>query len=395
MNKFDVSIIGAGPAGISCALKLAKGNPDISIAIFDKDDFPREKVCGDGLSFDTIRQLSKNFPEVVENLRFSDKVLPSNGIRIFSPTGRMLEIPFGKDLYMNGGLIIKREAFDNIYFQELLEYPNIKIFLSTKIKDYTIEDDLITLISDKAIYNSKITVGADGPGSIFAKSINAHDNKKNIMAIRAYYKNVKTDSSENFIELHYLKELLPAYFWIFPEKDNIFNVGLGIIPAVSKRKDIKNLFYEIINNSKHISPRFINAEEISVLKGGVIPICTNKKTISGNRYLLTGDAAGMVDPASGEGVGNAIRTGLLAAEHIRNAINANDFSATFNKNFDQKVYSKMYREFRMNYFIQRLSRSAGFVNFILYLSRNNSMVKSLLIRSLQDSGFKKNVGKYL
>ena len=64
---FDVAIIGAGPAGISCALKLAKENPKVSIAIFDKNQFPREKVCGDGLSFDTIRQLKKNFPDVLNN----------------------------------------------------------------------------------------------------------------------------------------------------------------------------------------------------------------------------------------------------------------------------------------------------------------------------------------
>lgn len=307
----------------------------------------------------------------------------------------MLEIPFNKKLYNSGGLIIKRKIFDNIYFQELKKYSNIKIKTAAIIKDYTIENEVITLISNNTIINSRITVGAYGPGSLLEKSTKPQNYKESIIAIRAYYENLATDSENNFIELHYLKELLPAYFWIFPEKDNIFNVGLGIIPAANKRKDLKNLFYEIINNNKNIAPRFKNAKELTALKGGIIPICTKKRSISGNRYILAGDAASMVDPASGEGVGNAIKTGLLAAKHIQIAIKANDFSATFNKQFDKEVYSKTYREFRMNYLIQRLSRSAGFVNLIIYLSRNNRVMKSLLIKSLQDSGFKDSVGKYV
>lgn len=393
----DVAIIGTGPSGIACAITLARSNPELSIALFDKSKFPREKICGDGLSFDTISQLKKLFPDFVNKLINLESITHSQGIRLYSPAGKILEIPFNAKQQNNGGILIKRPVFDELFLEETRQYSNITHHENIQIKNVIYDEDNITLNSDNTIYPSKFAVGAFGYGTLFNKFLaEKPELKRNTFAIRTYFQDVEKVSENLNIELFYLKDILPGYFWIFPMDDNAFNVGLGMLVSdINQRgRNIKDIFNEIINNHPQISSRFRNAKQLESLKGGMIPICTSKTSISGNKFVLTGDAANLADPISGEGIGNAIRSGRIAAEHITKAFANNNFSAKFNLSYDQTIYKKMWREFQTNYFIQKLTRSEANVNRIINFTHNR-FIRFLVIQSLQNTTFKEVISRFV
>ncbi len=132
----------------------------------------------------------------------------------------------------------------------------------------------------------------------------------------------------NFIELHFLPELLPGYFWIFPMPNGRANVGAGMLSSVvAKRKvDLKKEMEKIINEHPVISKRFVHAKPEGKAQGWGLPLGRKVGSISGDNLLLCGDAASLIDPFTGEGIGNAVLSGRYAAEKALNAIATNDYS---------------------------------------------------------------------
>ena len=200
-------------------------------------------------------------------------------------------------------------------------------------------------------------------------------------------KNVTGFSDDNAVELHFYDELLPGYFWIFPLPGNKANVGLGMLSSfVSKRKpNLKRLLKEIIETHPNVKERFKNATPLEDVKGFGLPLGSKKRRISGNRYLLLGDAAALINPLSGEGIANAIRSGRVAAEHIQRAFNEKRFDAEFNLAYDNEIYKRMWGELRLNYWIQIAMRNRRICNFIVKYAIGNKFVQDLVL-----SGFNAN-----
>nr|MBP7497910.1 geranylgeranyl reductase family protein [Bacteroidales bacterium] len=312
-DKFDIIIVGAGPAGCCCALMLA--NTGLKLAIIDKSSFPRDKICGDALSFAVLNNLKKLPQGIFDRFlnEFNSK-LPSYGVRFVSPSSEILDIDFNSPANSSyaPGYISKREDFDFFLFKELKNYPNINIIQNCRINDVTYSES-INLITETNLYSAKIVVAADGANSIIRKKLSGNiiDKNRQCTGIKAYFKGVSGFREGNFIELHFLKDILPGYFWIFPLPNGMANVGLGMLNKdIHKNKTIlKKQFTSIISSNTLIAPRFINSELIGNYQADYLPLGTKKYNISGERFLLTGDAACLTDPFTGEGVANAMFSG--------------------------------------------------------------------------------------
>src|SRR6185436_17613791 len=168
-------------------------------------------------------------------------------------------------------------------------------------------------------------------------------------------------------ELHFVKELLPGYFWIFPMPGGYANVGVGMLSQhVSKRKvNLKNEMLNIIRSHPEFSKRFEGATLEGDIKGWGLPLGSRKRKISGANFLLAGDAASLIDPFTGEGIGNAMTTGMIAAGYIQKAIAANRYDAAFLSAYDKEVYSKLWKELRISRTLQKLSAHAWLFNFVI------------------------------
>lgn len=371
---FDIVIAGAGPAGCSTALSLADSG--LKIALIDKAVFPREKVCGDGITIDSINQLYKLSPRLAKTIHSFEQKSQAKGVLITSTKGysSYFEISENKRPY-----IFERALFDYELLKECKNYKNIHVFENTRINTCIISEEQAQIKTSSGNFTGKMVVGADGVNSLIAKVINPNkvDETMYGMSVRAYLSNVKDMGYENVIEVYYLKELVPGYFWIFHMHDNIRNVGLGMDEKTVKKYGVKlgEVFKNIINNDPRFKERFKDAVWEDELKAYRVPVFNRYRKIYSNRILLTGDAANMVNPLSGEGIGNALRTGRFAAEHLEKCFAANNFSKEFNKAYYKRVRRTMFPQLNRHSLIALLNTSQWLSNYAL---KNNSLPNKLI-----------------
>ncbi len=389
----EILIIGAGPGGVATALQLAKQN--ISCTIVDKAVFPRDKICGDALSGKVVEVLKKIEPDLIHDLFLSPMQVGSWGVAFVAPNEKVLRIPF-KQQYNKleekpPGYISKRVDFDNFLFNALKKYSDkIQVLENIDLVKFekTVSGYKCISKNEQTIIETRFIVAADGAQSRFARFTN--DMKIELQhycaGIRAYYKNVEGMDNDNFIELHFIKDLLPGYFWIFPLPNGEANIGLGIrSDKISKQKlNLKNLLQEIIANHPVISKRFKNAVLIDDVKGFGLPLGSKKRNISGDNYLLTGDAASLIDPFTGEGIGNAMMSGFFAAQHIENCLTQNNFSAIFNKQYDTMVYNRIWSELKLSRTMQQLVTLPWLFNFVVNKAANNATLRETISAMFED-----------
>lgn len=400
-TQFDVIIVGAGPAGIIATMQLAK--QDLNICLLEKSSFPRDKICGDALSVDVLNQFEKIDSNFAKRFELFTQKTPSYGVKIVAPNQQFLDIPFYYKGNKKFGYICKRMDFDNFLFQELKQFKNITIIENCKVTDIVINDNevIVTTNSTPKTQNSKfkakVILGADGAQSIVnKKTIQNKVNHKHYSAgLRVYYKNVASFHQDNFIELHFFKDILPGYLWIFPLPNNEANVGIGMLSSyVSKKKvNLKKTLQKLIETHPNLKERFKNAEALEKVKGFGLPLGSKKRTISNNRILLLGDAAGLIDPFSGEGIANAIRSGRVAAKHLKKCFENNDFSKQINIDYDKEIYRLMQKEFKISRTLQNLCKYPRLFNLVINKANKNEALREFLIGTLEDVEKKKLLAK--
>ncbi len=403
MQKINVCVLGAGPGGATASLFLAsKGIPSVLI---DKAKFPRDKVCGDALSGKVVSILKKLNPKLVNQLSSSSSSsihVPSYGVKFFAPNLKHIRIPFKKDYPAVGnapGFISKRMDFDNFLVEEVKKQPLIRFIENTSLKYFKKVNDewLVGLNENEILFSTKLLIVADGAHSSFAREFGGIEveHEHYCAGIRAYYKGVTDMDEENFIELHFLDELLPGYFWIFPLPNGESNVGIGMrSDIVSKRKaNLKKILPDLIEKYPTLKERFKNAELIDNIRGYGLPLGSKKRDISGDGFVLVGDAGSLIDPFTGEGIGNAMLSGMVAAEVAEKAIKTNDFSKTLLKEYDVTVYRKLWNELSLSKRLQNLSKHGWLFNFVVNKASRNKTVQETISCMFNDLDIRSQLRK--
>lgn len=383
MEKREVCIIGAGPAGTVAALFLARAG--IRCTLIDKGRFPRHKICGDGISGWVVSVLKELDPSIIARLVGEDFVLPSHGMRVSAPNGKFVDIPFADDSgdqeKIPPGFVAPRVAFDHFLFSLAAAHPLIEVWEETAISGCVREEGEIRLIASDGEPKAKarMVLFANGhSGKIFPEAHrmkNAHE----IIGIRGYFKDVTGFHEKNHIEIHFLKEILPGYLWLFPMTGGGANVGLGAARELIKRKKI-NLKRELEKalQMPRFSSRFRSTLTESPLQAGSIPIWKGRAAVSGNNYLLLGDAANLADPVTGEGIGHAVVSGKYAALQVGQALSAGRFDAEFLTAYDEKLYGVIGEELRISSKIRKVLKHPFLINTFIDKAQNNPYFRQVL-----------------
>lgn len=391
MLKSKITIVGAGPGGAITALFLAKKG--LPCTLVDKARFPRDKVCGDALSGKVVDVLSHLDPAILNELQKLPAALGSWGITFFSPDHSSIRIPFVNDSQQqNGappGFIAKRKDFDEFLLKQVRNAPGITLLEEFEIKYFSRKAGHWILYGKNGnkLQTSFLVIAGGANSNFLSRHGNFHRDPKHFAAaVRGYFQGVKGMDPQNFIELHFLKELNSGYFWIFPLADGGANVGIGMrSDRVSKRKvNLKKLLMELLRSHPFVSERFKDAELSGSLKGFGLPLGSKKRNISGEGFLLVGDAASLIDPFTGEGIGNAMLSGEKAAEVLEEAISREQYSARFLSKYDTKVYRSLGQELALSYKLQLLSSYPSLFNFVVRRIHGNENLEKMISRMFTD-----------
>lgn len=394
MKPTDIVIIGAGPAGCSTSLFLAKNK--IPHTIIDKALFPRDKICGDALSGKVVYVMKQlNEQMIYDYNQNSNQFLPSWGVKFVAPNGKSIDIPFKNDISKEThapGFISKRMDFDATMFNRL-DRNYAQVFDGTELINIEKTNNGSNLqlknhTEEFEIKDVKMLIGAEGDRSLVAKKLSniKKENDHYCAGIRAYYEGVTELHHQNFIELHFLEELLPGYFWIFPLPNGQANVGAGMLSSSvsAKKVNLKEDMLRAIANNPKIKHRFANANLVGKIQGWGLPLGSKKRVISGDNFLLTGDAASLIDPFTGEGIGNAMYSGMLAAAHIQNCITQNNFSASFNQQYDTAFYDRQWDELKLSHTMQKLCKYPWLFNFVVNKANKNKALRETISCMFED-----------
>lgn len=388
----DIGILGAGPAGAAAALRL--GTLGIPCIIVDKATFPRPKVCGDAISGKVTTLLHRMNPDMLR--RFDAQPMHTGvwGIRFVAPNRKVLDIPFGGGIMPASasapGYVCRRTDFDHFLVQEMKHYPSITLLENTDIQhvEKTGSGYCMATADLRTQVHCRLLLVANGAHSAFSRKIAGlhKDPAHHAASVRAYFDGVSGMHSQGFIELHFLRPILPGYFWIFPLPDGRANVGLGIRSDVVSKKhlNLRQVFQELICTHPSLRERFAHARREGPLEGYGLPLGSRPRPISGDHYLLLGDAGHLIDPLTGEGIGNAFYSGVIAAEQAQRCLEVQNFSADFLKAYDQRVARVLGSEMQLSYRLQSLLAWPAVASLMANVIAGNSNIIHAFTRMYTD-----------
>jgi flavin-dependent dehydrogenase len=217
--------------------------------------------------------------------------------------------------------------------------------------------------------------------------------KKTALAVRSYYSGVSRMHKENFIELYFLRGILPGYFWIFPLKNGMANVGLGLRKdlVLKKKINLSKQMDEIIRTHPLISKRFEDARKQGKNEAYSLPLGNPNFRISGDSYMLAGDAAHLVDPLTGEGVGNALYSGYIAAEQAISCFEHDQFDDGFMKAYDKRIKRVLGKEMTISKNLQRMLHYPGIVRILAKKADGNKHIARILSSMYTDLDYRKKL----
>lgn len=321
----DVIVVGAGPAGSSTAFHLARSGLDV--LLLEKTTFPREKVCGDGLTPRAVKQLIAmgidiNAPGWVRN----------KGLRVVGG-GLRFELNWPElSSYPDFGLVRVRKDFDEILATRavqagatLLQGVNVTGPVLDERSGHIVGVTAKTKDGEQVVYRSRLVVAADGNSTRLALGMGLHKRPDRPIgvAVRTYYESPRHDDDylEVWLELWDGDTLLPGYGWIFGVGDGTANVGLGLLntSAAFKHIDYRDLLRRWVKNMP-AEWRFTDENMRGPIRGAALPMGFNRQPHYTRGLVLVGDSGGMINPFNGEGIAYALETGRIAAETIALAL---------------------------------------------------------------------------
>ncbi len=358
----------------------------------DKAKFPRDKICGDALSGKVAEVLRRTLPNVLDELDTGELFRDSWGVDFIAPNGESLKVPFKTDYNTEDrapGFISKRTDFDTLLLQRALEGREIEFFEEVELRSYErIENGFLATDSNGKQYSASIVIAADGAYSHFGRTVGGikAEGRDLCFGLRAYYDGVEGLDKDGFIELHFIKDVLPGYFWIFPLPNGAANVGIGMRADRMKDKgvNLKKTFERLINEHPVIGPRFKNATLQERVRLFDLPLGNKKRKLSGDSYMLIGDAAALIDPFTGEGIGNAMISGEYAASAAHHAIQEKNFSASFLRSYDRAVYERLGDELHLSTRMQQLVNYPWLFNFVVRKANRNQTLRETISCMFED-----------
>jgi len=371
--NYDVVVVGAGPAGATAAKFLVEKGE--KVLLIDKSMFPRDKPCGGGLSVRTLKRFNYISKDLIASYSFSGRIHSSS---------LKYQVQLHKDEPI--AAFVLRKDFDDGLLRLAIEKGTIFMDGKTATDISLLPDKVKIKLNNGEYVESKLVIGADGIWSTIAqKSGLGHHYQHTGRCLFQEFPLASSLLDEYFTEkriFHFHLRFMGiiGYGWVFPKKDSV-NIGIGEIkPSASlptNRPSLKE-FYEnyirLLKESKIIPPT-INRGKI---QGGILPLTPLKKTFT-DRVVLCGDAAGLMNPLTGDGIDYAMTSGKIAAEVCTEALEAGDTSAAFLSKYQRLWKNDFGKEIKLCLLILKglLEKNSG-EKYVRLVSRDTQIADMVL-----------------
>tara|TARA_B100000925_G_scaffold37881_1_gene24835 strand:+ start:1998 stop:3320 length:1323 start_codon:yes stop_codon:yes gene_type:complete len=408
-TNFDCIVVGGGPGGASAASYLAMDGK--KVLLIEKRVWPRDKVCGDavgGKSLSHVKALGvKARLESTPHFRVT-------GIVFSSPNGSDVTVPLPEEdvAKMEAGYSLPRQQFDWLLFDKATELvlenggAVIQGAMVTKVFD---DDGKITGVEigiggkmgEKRVYTAPWTIGAAGYRCPVARKIVKDLAQEELVdrmhycdGYREYWSNVKgCEGDAGNIEIHFVDTVVPGYFWLFPIGGGRVNVGIGMVMGLldKQEKKLKALQADVIANHPSFKDRFADAELIAGTgKGWQLPFGSPRKGEKNQPRrayapgaLLVGDSASLVDPFSGEGVGNALVSGEMAARHVIQNKGGSEYQ--------DELWAALGPELTNSFKMQKMSRRKWLLNWFVGKASKKPVIQEMMTEMIASKEAQENL----
>ncbi len=352
----DLLVVGGGPAGAAAALAARHAAPELQTLVLDRQRFPRDKACGDGLGPGVVARLSDlNATEIVRGRR------PVERLKIVAPSGAEVvgDLPaIGKAAR---GYVVPRAEFDDALLARARE-AGADVWTESRLEGLASPGGGSVRVEARGpnglvTVSARAVIAADGARSDVRRLLGVpyNDSAHTGVAIRAY---VERPGGFDHMAFYFKRELLPAYGWVFPIDARGANVGVMIDAARFRRQErsLPDLLSDFLRSSGHVSL------EPERSRAYMLPFASYVPPLVQGRVALVGDAGSMINPFSGEGIAYGMAAGIEAARRAVRAVRAGADDRPFD-GFDAWFRERFGEHFRASARAKWLAQRAWIADF--------------------------------
>lgn len=395
-NESPVCIVGAGPAGVTAALFLAKHG--IECTLVDKAKFPRYRADGNGLRPRVFEILDSIDPAISRDFKTSDFQFPMLGAEFILPGEKSILAPFPQDppqMYL-----ARRCDFDNFLLDQAKKNDLINIIEGLELEHYRREDGQIILSdsSGTTFIKTPQAIIANGIYSKFTRTLAGHQIKPEQYAeyTRFYYKDVPGIGKNVAPTAVFIDELAPHYLFYHTTPGGILGVGIGINgkKVQEERIDLDTKLIDLL--ATHLPDLYKRICEGTLIHTHQhrLPYGGHPDILSGDNYMLVGDAARLCDPFTFIGTDIAMESGMLAALQAVTCIEQKDFSASIMKSYDRVINAKFQSQFQRQRVFQEFSSKPKLVKLAFKYILSDKSLHSIISHSVLQSSATKNLTQH-
>jgi geranylgeranyl reductase family protein len=296
-QSHDVIVVGAGPAGATLAYELAKRG--IGVLVLEKEKLPRYKCCAGGVTSKAAKLLDFNISEVAEDIIY-EVIFTFN---LGSPYLGQHSQPL---IYT-----VMRDVFDHFLMKKAQQVGAV-LMDGQKVTQIQVSADWVEISTADDIFRSRLVIGADGAYSVVARELGMVRSVEYAVGIESEIVVPEEELAKWKSRAQIDLGCIPGgYAWVFPKRSHL-SVGVGCL--ASKARHLNH------HHQKFLNSLSIGSHTIARSSSHLIPTCTKGRLVWQDKALLLGDAAGLTDPLTGEGIYNAILSAQLAASVIENSL---------------------------------------------------------------------------